>query len=80
MSGAIEVYWLGSSTSSLCTFLPTIIPLWQASLRITIEENGISSLGFPEFTRFFIPPYGEKLQLDWLQPTALPTELPGKEI
>jgi hypothetical protein len=35
-------------------------------------------LGFPEFTRFFNPPYGGKLQL--LQPTALPTELPGKEI
>jgi hypothetical protein len=63
MSGAIEVYWLGSSTSSLCTFLPTTTPLWQASLRITIEENGISSLGFPEFTRFFIPPHGGKLQL-----------------
>ena len=55
-------YWLGSSTSSLCTFLPTTNPLWQASLRITIEENGISSLGFPEFTRFFIPPCDGKLQ------------------
>src|SRR5918992_1593076 len=62
MSGAIEVYWLGSSTSSLCTFLPTRIPLRQASLRITIEES-LSSLGFPEFTRFFIPPRGGKLQL-----------------
>jgi len=40
-----------------------LIPLRQASLRITIEENGISSLGFPEFTRFFIPPRGGKLQL-----------------
>ena len=53
-----------------------LLPLRQASLRITIEENGISSLGFPEFTRFFIPPHGGKLQ--FLQPTALPTELPGK--
>src|SRR3989304_3646500 len=26
MSGAVEVYWLGSSTSSLCTFLPTHSP------------------------------------------------------
>jgi hypothetical protein len=51
------------SGASLCTFLPTTTPLWQASLRITIEENGISSLGFPEFTRFFIPPHGGKLQL-----------------
>jgi hypothetical protein len=26
MSGALEVYWMGSSTSSLCTFLPTDSP------------------------------------------------------
>ena len=40
-----------------------LIPLGQASLRITIEENGLSSLGFPEFTRFYNPPRGGKLQL-----------------
>ena len=66
---------MGSSTSSLCTFLPTDSPS-TGFAQDYHRGNGISSLGFPEFTRFFIPPLGGKLQL--LQPTALPTELPGK--
>jgi hypothetical protein len=43
------------------------------SLRIALLL--FKSEGFPEFTRFFNPPYDGKLHI--LQPPALPTELPG---
>jgi hypothetical protein len=35
---------------------------------------GVSSLGFPEFTRFFIPPRGGKLQLGMRFPMAICTK------
>ena len=43
---------MGSSASSLCTFLPTLT-LRQASLRITIPSTYVLGAGFPEFTRSF---------------------------
>jgi hypothetical protein len=55
-----------------------LTPLRQAPLRIPIQANETSCLGFPEFTRFFNLPYGRKLQLKRSQPPALPAELPGK--
>jgi hypothetical protein len=73
-------YWVGSSASSLCTFLPIPSPQqWavrQDSLRITVSP--VSEVGFPEFTRCFNHSLLWKLQL--LQPAALPTELPGNGI
>jgi hypothetical protein len=42
-----------------------LTPIRQASLRITMKDDGSSFLGFPEFTRFFNPPCDGKLQLAW---------------
>ena len=76
----VRPYWVGSSASSLCTFPPIPLPQqWavrQASLRITVSPLG--GVGFPEFTRCFNHSLLWKLQ--FLQPAALPTELPGNVV
>ena len=62
---------MGSSASSLCTFLPTLWALRQASLRITIPTLRRVGAGFPEFTRCFNHSFLWKLQLRMQFPMAV---------
>jgi len=62
VSGACEALLVGSSASSLCTFLPTLSALRQASLRVTIPNRQAFEAGFPEFTRFYNHSFLWKLQ------------------
>src|SRR5439155_3854327 len=70
-------YWMGSSASSLCTFLPTRWPFGRlrSGLPCRPFKRGVV---FPEFTRCFNHSFLWKLQP--LQPLALPVELPGNEV
>ncbi|BFU95687.1 MAG: hypothetical protein NTNFB02_24090 [Nitrospira sp.] len=43
-------YWIGSSASSLCTFLPTDMPFGRLRSGLPFRLRGD---GFPEFTRCF---------------------------
>lgn len=93
----VRPYRVGSSASSLCTFLPTFVlrhaqdrPFGRLRSGFSFRQCGD---GFPEFTRCFTHSFPWGLQSgvhfsmagsvllrrvpSFLQPAALPTELPG---
>jgi hypothetical protein len=80
-------YWVGSSASSLCTFLPIPSRVTGRSASFAQDYRSKDGDGFPEFTRCFNHSFPWKLQTEvnlsvssLLQPAALPTELPGNVV
>ena len=55
-------YWMGSSASSLCTFLPTRWPFGRLRSGLPCRNRDDSGVGFPEFTRCYSHSFLWKLQ------------------
>jgi hypothetical protein len=77
---------MGSSASSLCTFLPIPSLFVRTGPSAGFAQGHRAArprgVGFPEFTRCFNHSLLWKLQREPrdLQPLALPVELPGNEV